>query len=127
MGRPLTRKGRIRKLDAIVTKIVRARDKVCVQCGNPQCDSGHLFTRKHYATRWDLKNCNAQCKVCNYRHTDDTYPYTRWWVAKYGKPEYLLLRKRFWKKTNLKDYQLDEMYLKLNKIYKDKYAGGIIK
>ena len=127
MGRKLTRKGRIKKLDGVVTKIVRARDKVCVLCGNPQIDSGHLFTRRHHSTRWDLTNCNGQCKTCNYRHNKDTYPYTTWWVKKYGEPAYQDLRKRFWQRADFKNYQLDDMYLELLEIYKREYGGGIIK
>lgn len=28
-----------------------------------QC--GHLFSRRHYATRWHEKNCAGQCYGCN--------------------------------------------------------------
>ena len=122
----LTRKGRIKKLDKIVSDIVRARDKVCVTCGRPDTlTCSHVFTRRHYATRWDLINCNTQCKTCNYRHNKDTYPYNQWFFMKYGILAFHDLRTRFWSKTNYKNHDLDKMFEQL-KTYKQKTEASII-
>lgn len=77
------------ELDAITRTIVLQRDRRCVICGrtsNLQC--GHLVSRARRATRWDLKNCNAQCARCNAMHELNPRPYIDWFVAKYGQAEY---------------------------------------
>lgn len=59
-----------KKLDIIFSKYIRLRDKgkPCITCGKPweptaQC--GHVFSRKHLATRWEEMNANGQCPGCN--------------------------------------------------------------
>lgn len=67
-----------RKLDSLVSQYVRARDGRCVVCGstdNLQC--GHFISRVFINTRWDLRNCNAQCAACNRYHELDVVPYMR--------------------------------------------------
>lgn len=59
------------KLDALVSKIVRARDEFCVTCGdhlNLTCS--HWIPRRFIGTRFDLRNCNTQCLRCNLNHTE---------------------------------------------------------
>ena len=66
-------------LDKVFSLFIRARDmneegvSSCVTCGKlmtlktSQC--GHFISRRHYATRWEEKNCAAQCVGCNmYQH-----------------------------------------------------------
>lgn len=87
-----TRKSLVKALDTIVSLIVRARDKQCVNCGtrfNLTC--GHLFSRTNYSTRWDLTNCNCQCRGCNLKHDHNPYPYQEWWKEQYGEQYYHLL------------------------------------
>lgn len=62
-------------LDKVFSLFIRARDmneegvSSCVTCGKlmtlktSQC--GHFISRRHYATRWEEKNCAAQCVGCN--------------------------------------------------------------
>jgi len=62
-------------LDKVFSIFIRLRDiddegfSYCVTCGKPmtlktsQC--GHFISRRHYATRWEEKNCAAQCVGCN--------------------------------------------------------------
>lgn len=74
-----------KQLDTIVSKLVIARDKKCVQCGSTEkLTCGHLFSRRHKSTRWDLINCNCQCWPCNFGHGLDTSKYTRWFLDHYG-------------------------------------------
>jgi hypothetical protein len=28
-------------------------------------ENGHFFSRAFHSVRWDLRNCNAQCRECN--------------------------------------------------------------
>jgi hypothetical protein len=72
--RKISRKGLVRKLDAIVKEIVIARDGRCIVCGTrSNLTPGHLFSRVAYSTRWDLDNVYAQCLSCNFRHESDPY------------------------------------------------------
>tara|TARA_X000001036_G_scaffold334292_1_gene313204 strand:+ start:3505 stop:3882 length:378 start_codon:yes stop_codon:yes gene_type:complete len=85
MPRKPSRKTLIKKLDAVFSKYIRARDKYCVICGSSdQANNGHLFSRRHYATRWSELNCNQQCYPCNFKHTMDFVPYTQWFIKKHG-------------------------------------------
>lgn len=63
-------------------------DPRCISCGRPityeTCDCGHFIPRQHTSTRFDERNCNAQCRVCN-RMKDGNLPgYTIGLVEKYG-------------------------------------------
>jgi hypothetical protein len=76
--RKISRKGLVRKLDALVKQIVIARDGMCIVCGTTSnLTPGHLFSRVAYSTRWDLDNVYAQCLNCNFRHESDPYPMTQ--------------------------------------------------
>jgi hypothetical protein len=63
-------------LDKIFSLFIRLRDAdnegncKCCTCGkytiwNKNTDCGHFITRGALATRWEDKNCAAQCKSCN--------------------------------------------------------------
>ena len=55
-----------KRLDIVVSKIVRIRDKRCVTCGSTDSpQAGHFESRGHYGTRWDLSNVHQQCASCN--------------------------------------------------------------
>lgn len=42
---------------------------VCIDCGETilikDGDCGHFYSRRHYATRWEIDNCKLQKKLCN--------------------------------------------------------------
>lgn len=68
-----------KKLDKIFSEYIRKRDALettwtlqkirCITCWEIkdyyQFDCWHFITRASKSTRWEEKNCNAQCKVCN--------------------------------------------------------------
>lgn len=88
-GKKPSRKTLVKKLDKVLSKYIRARDKRCVVCGSTErLTNGHLFTRRAYSTRWTELNCHCQCWGCNYRHEFDFYPYQNWFVKKYGQEVY---------------------------------------
>lgn len=62
-----------RKLDKLWSQIIRARDKRCTFCGRDSCklDANHIMSRRHTATRWDVRNGNALCFTCHRRFHDD--------------------------------------------------------
>lgn len=68
----------IHRLDSVLSAYVRKRDSECITCGSIhglQC--GHFMGRNAMSTRFDERNCNAQCVVCNSNeHGDiDAYKY----------------------------------------------------
>lgn len=64
----------VKKLDDITRKIVIARDKRCVLCGSVyRLECAHFIKRRFFGVRWDLRNCNCLCNLCNGR--DDVEPW----------------------------------------------------
>ena len=107
----ISRKGVVKKLDSLVSKIVQARDKKCATCSSIyKLGCGHLFSRIAYSTRWDLDNCHCQCWSCNFKHTYDTYPYFEWYRDKFGEKAFDALHRKFVTPQKFKTYELLEMY-----------------
>jgi len=55
-----------KKADAVFSKWIRVRDKICFTCGakdNLQC--GHFIPRSYNSLRYSEINCHAQCIGCN--------------------------------------------------------------
>jgi Bacteriophage Lambda NinG protein len=72
-------------LDKETSRIVRARDRRCVTCGSTRrLECSHFYSRAYVATRFDLRNCNAQCHACNLRHNYDPLPYLNYMQEHYG-------------------------------------------
>lgn len=79
----------IAKLDRLVSEYVRKRDKRCVTCNATSgLTCSHLISRVSMPVRFNLQNCNAQCKSCNYLHEYRPERYTQWWINKYGLEAY---------------------------------------
>ena len=73
------------ELDRLTSLIVRARDGRCVTCGTTEgLQCSHFYSRRWVNTRFDLRNCNAMCAGCNYRHNVDQNAYTAYMVKAYG-------------------------------------------
>ena len=80
-----SRKWLIAELDRLTSIIVRKRDKRCVTCGSVQgLQCSHFYLRRYLAIRFDLRNCNAMCSICNRRHNRDRAPYERYMSNTYG-------------------------------------------
>ena len=71
-----------KRLDDIVSEIVRKRDKCCITCGGNKDSAGHFMKRRHNGTRWNLTNVNAQCWDCN--RNDDWEAYKSAMIMQYG-------------------------------------------
>lgn len=115
-----SRKSLVRKLDELVSQIVRLRDKKCIVCGTTKdLTCGHVFSRSAYSTRWDLSNCYAQCWPHNFSHEFDPYPMINVIIALKGN-EFLAELHRIYKTpVILKDFQLEEMVEQFKVILKD--------
>lgn len=89
------------RLDTVFSMFIRLRDAIpngmfrCISCGRllpfDQSDCGHYINRQHMATRFNEKNCNAQCRKCNRFDEGNIQGYRRGLIAKYGEPTVLML------------------------------------
>src|SRR3990167_4397476 len=80
----------IKKADAIFSRFIRQRDKgQCFTCpykNEPKkLQNGHFCPRQHMATRFDERNCNAQCFACNMFYGGRPDAYALNLQKKYGK------------------------------------------
>ena len=80
-------------LDRVFSRYVRMRDchggtGRCISCGRQitvsTCDAGHFIPRAHTATRWDIRNVNAQCRECNRMKDGNAAGYRRGLIERYG-------------------------------------------
>ena len=88
-------------LDTAFAMFIRLRDAMpngmfrCISCGRllpfDQSDCGHYINRQHMATRFNEKNCKAQCRKCNRFDEGNIQGYRRGLIAKYGEPTVLML------------------------------------
>ena len=90
----------VKSLDIIFSKFIRLRDTPggfgrCISCGKiitySDSDCGHYINRKHMTTRYDEKNCNAQCRSCNRFDEGNLQGYRRGLLKKIGEKETDLL------------------------------------
>ncbi len=115
-----TLKSIVKRLDAIVRKIVLARDKRCVTCGSNETPQvSHYISRSHISTRWDLRNCNLQCSKCHLKdfHGGFVSRYQNYLRLKYGKGIVVTLEKEGRKLASdvglNKLFQREELYNRL--------------
>ena len=83
-----TRSKLVKKLDILFSQFVRVSnaDKngycTCVTCGKKghwkdgSIQAGHFMSRKHYNTRWDIRNVKPQCVGCNMFKSGEQYKYS---------------------------------------------------
>lgn len=91
-----SRKALVRKLDNVFSEFIRKRDKHCVVCGTREnLTCGHLFSRIAYSTRWDEMNAFGQCMGCNLRHEHDAYPFTKWFIGRFGQDRWDDLHRQY--------------------------------
>ena len=120
----------IKKLDGLVSKIVRERDGYrCVICGTdyrPQC--GHLSSRVSHSTRWDIRpdgNCHCQCSGCNVSHEHDPYPFNSWYIEKFGKNRWDELYREHKSVAKFSTSELEFMYQEVKRKHEGKAPAQI--
>ncbi len=120
-------KPKIKKLDIIFSKFIRARDSkdgwfVCCSCGQTkpyeQADAGHFINRRWMAIRWDERNVHAQCRSCNRFDEGNGSGYTRFMMRTHGDSVIDILEaskvSHQWK-----DFELDILIKEYQQKYKD--------
>ena len=95
-----TKANLVKELDKVFSEFIRLRDTPggfgrCISCQKiitySNCDCGHYINRKHMTTRYDEKNCNAQCRSCNRFDEGNIQGYRKGLIAKIGEKETELL------------------------------------
>lgn len=115
------RKKLYKELDKLQREILFKKfGKKCVQCGSTnKVGTGHVFSRRHLNTRWDIHpagNAFPQCWGCNYRHVRDQYPYFEWFKKEWGEGAFQLLRKRHETIVKISTPELREMVEEYKKL-----------
>lgn len=96
---------------------IRLRDSedgycTCITCGAikswKEVDCGHWIKRQHMGTRFDERNCAAQCKKCNYFEQGRSAEHEQYIVKRYGYPIRDLLKSA---ERNCKKYSVTELEL----------------
>lgn len=125
-------------LDRIFSEFVRIRDSDsngiirCISCGKivswKESDCGHYINRKHNSTRYDEKNCNAQCRSCNRFDEGNIQGYRKGLIAKYGEYAVKILEMKKYNVCKMGQLEInalgDEYKLKLKAL---KLQRGLIK
>lgn len=115
----LSSKSLVRKLDTLWSKIIRTRDcpggfGKCITCGRikpySEMDCGHYVGREHWATRWNEKNCHAQCRYCNRMQEGNKGIYAREIDKRYGAGTAEMLESWRAKSKRPKDFEMEINY-----------------
>jgi len=87
----------VKVLDPIFSEYIRLKYSSdngfvqCITCGKilfwKDVDNGHYIGRKHYATRFDERNCRPQCSWCNSRMEGQHFLFRQKLVDIYGEDE----------------------------------------
>jgi len=117
---------KINNTDKWFSIFIRLRDSggygycTCFTCGKinhwKNMDCGHFVKRKHQGTRYNEKNCHAQCKTCNWLLQGNDWVFKEKIIEMYGQETHDLLKSS--ERTNFKRTKL-ELDL-LAKEYKEK-------
>jgi hypothetical protein len=78
-----------KEIDRVFSIYIRLRDRgICFTCskyyGFKKTQCGHFVSRSHMNTRYDEKNCHAQCIGCNIFKSGNMVIYAIKMVQKYG-------------------------------------------
>lgn len=81
------------KADKVFSLFIRKRDAEnggnCISCGKwfpyEELDAGHFISRNCLQLRYDERNVNAQCRLCNRFRNGEQALYAKGLDSKYGK------------------------------------------
>ena len=105
------------QLDELYSLYIRNRDKRCVTCGTTDdLTNGHLRSRASYSTRWDDRNCHAQCKGCNLLHEHDPSKFDEFFIGKFGLEAWHENNRKYRTPRQFKSWELAEMIAKYREL-----------
>lgn len=74
-----------KEADRVFSLFIRNRDKRCVLCGSDkQLQNGHFVSRGINILRYDTRNCNTCCAVCNIWKNGNMVEYSAFMRRKHG-------------------------------------------
>lgn len=80
----MKRQNYMAKADVLFSKLVRDRDRACVNCGaadNLQC--AHIISRSYKSIRTDFDNAVALCRGCHVKFTHRPLEWREWVEARF--------------------------------------------
>ena len=82
-----------KKLDVLWSRIIHERDDHCRFCGRTEgmMNAHHVFSRRHTATRWDVRNGVLVCFSDHYRAHNDIPWGHMMAIQAIGQPEFDML------------------------------------
>lgn len=109
----------VNKLDKVFSLYIRLRDSTpngnfcCISCGRWKtwCDAdcGHYFSRARMNTRWDEKNCSAECSYCNRFDSSHLDGYRSNLIRKIGEEEFERLHIRANMTRKWSEFELEQL------------------
>lgn len=135
MKRKITGISKLQKeLDKYFSYFIRLRDSdsngmcKCFTCSKvahwKELHCGHYISRRHLSTRWEEKNCNAQCPGCNLFNQGAGDQFALGLIRVYGSDilEFLNIKKNNKMKLGRFEYEIliQEYKDKVDKLKKEK-------
>lgn len=115
----------VHKLDDVFSEYIRLRDAdhdglvTCITCGDKhhwtEVDCGHFMSRAHMSTRWELKNANGQCRLCNSTHDGKQEKHAAAINKKHGQFTAFKIEKQAREERHLSEPELKGMIEELKK------------
>lgn len=111
----MNKKELAKRLDRLVSILVRGEECFCASCGKPllwrKRQAGHFIPRAVKATRWDLRNVHVQCAKCNVELGGNLDGYCLFMCKKYGEDFVWELEQKYtqYKQGELKEPSYREM------------------
>ena len=102
---------KITKLDALFSKYIKLRDKVCQRCGGSGgLQTSHFWGRVRRSVRWDEDNCCLLCFGCHQYFHSNPEEHRQFFLERLGQVGYDMLEYRAHRRGDL-DLRLLEIYL----------------
>jgi Bacteriophage Lambda NinG protein len=109
--------------DTKFSEIIRKRDGKCVRCGKKEgrLQNSHYWSRVHWATRFNLDNCDTLCWACHYGNEkgweyDIQGEYQDYMIKKLGQQGYdrlkILHNQPIKKRVAIQNFQENYEYIK---------------
>lgn len=109
----LKRKPLIKKLDEVVSKIVRSTGH-CIKCkSHVSLNCSHYYSRTVQSVRWDWHNVKCACVGCHFWFDQHPYEHTKFVKVFLGEDSFYDLVKRANSGRKLETYELQELLKEL--------------
>lgn len=111
----------IDRLDTLISKIVRDRDRHCMDCGMfpgrgyVQLTHAHIFPRDNMSVRFDLENGITLCFPCHRYWQEHPVLFLKWMIRRMGMERYEVLERKARTIEGFSEWRLKSLYQELKK------------